>query len=335
MRAEHRHELKANELVDWLTHLPEWARNNIGSIVTVVAVIAAAGIYYGWRNYSRSAAANTQITLTRLINQITASKLQILETRDQTRDMSFVLLQPAEGLRAFAGVTDERLMGALALLKRAEALRAELHYRISPISLRDLATQVGLAQDSYRQAMEKASPNMSLMAAAAFGTGLCEEDLGNFDKAQQLYTTIVNKADFEPTVAYAQAKHRLQMLNDYKQTVVFKPAPVIGPADLPGRLGPVDPNRLGPVSKPAGAAKPADANSAASTPADANRPTSTSSAAPKPADVNKPSDANSAAPSAGGGPATKDTSGQTGAKPVANRDANSPAGTVDVNKPAN
>lgn len=301
MKAEHRHELKTNELIEWLTHLPEWAMQNIASIAVVLAVIVAFGAFYGWRNYSRKSVAGKQIELTRLINFITGGKMQILNSQGQTRDMSFILLQPADGLRAFAGSTDNKQLAAMALLKRAEALRAELHYRISPVTPRDVAAQIALAKESYTQAMAKASPNPSLMAAAMFGLGLCEEELGNFDKAQQTYNNIIGMTDFEPTVAYAQAKHRLELLNDYKQNVVFRPAPVSMPADMPTRLGPVDPSRGATLRSGSPAVSPT-----ASAPADANKPANVGSAA---------------------GSANAVT------QPAGNRDANSTSGTADRNEP--
>ena len=36
MKAEHRHELKTNELVEWLTNLPQWANENLTTIIGVV-----------------------------------------------------------------------------------------------------------------------------------------------------------------------------------------------------------------------------------------------------------------------------------------------------------
>ena len=33
MRSDHRHELKTNELADWIAHFPEWANKNRTSLV--------------------------------------------------------------------------------------------------------------------------------------------------------------------------------------------------------------------------------------------------------------------------------------------------------------
>ncbi len=39
MKAEHRHELKTNELADWLGNLPQWSKDNIVSIIAVAIAI--------------------------------------------------------------------------------------------------------------------------------------------------------------------------------------------------------------------------------------------------------------------------------------------------------
>ncbi|MHC4595136.1 MAG: hypothetical protein ACYS19_09345, partial [Planctomycetota bacterium] len=78
-------------------------------------------------------------------------------------------------------------MAALALIKQAEALRTELHYRPGTVSKEDLTAQINQAKAGYADAIERSSFNPSLMAKAKFGLGLCEEELGNFAEAEQIY----------------------------------------------------------------------------------------------------------------------------------------------------
>jgi tetratricopeptide (TPR) repeat protein len=116
-------------------------------------------------------------------------------------------------------------MAALALIKQAEALRTELHYRPGLISGQDLTNRINQAKTAYTEAIQKSSDNATLMAAAEFGLGLCEEELGNFEEAQKIYQGIAANDEFEGTVAKAAAKHRLETMADYRQKVVFKPTP--------------------------------------------------------------------------------------------------------------
>ena len=41
MKSEHRHELKTNELADWIAHVPDFVRNNLRTIIGVSLIIIA------------------------------------------------------------------------------------------------------------------------------------------------------------------------------------------------------------------------------------------------------------------------------------------------------
>jgi tetratricopeptide (TPR) repeat protein len=225
MKSDHRHELKTNELADWLSQLPEWTKENLITIVIVAAGVVAAAAIYGWRLYSKNVLlAREQIEFTTLINQVSSGKMQILQgQQSQGRDWSFVLLQPANTLQNFAQRTKHKQMAALALIKRAEALRAELHY--GNVEDQYLITQTNLAKASYAEALDKCPANPSLAASAKFGTGLCEEELGNFEQAKAIYQDIAGNPDFENTLGRIRAKRRLEIMTDFQQKIVFQPAP--------------------------------------------------------------------------------------------------------------
>jgi tetratricopeptide (TPR) repeat protein len=226
MKAEHRHELKTNELVEWLTNLPQWANENLTTIIGVVVVLAVAGGLYIWKVYTKNVVAiQKQLQFTNLASQVIHDKMQIVGAQDEGKDISFILLQPAENLKNLAQSTSTSQMAALALIKRAEALRAELHYRLGPAGAQEFETAIEQAKNSYAQAIEKAPSNPSLVAAAKFGLGLCEEELGDFEKAAQIYRDVAENPDYQATVASAAAKFRLETMADYKQKLVFKPAP--------------------------------------------------------------------------------------------------------------
>jgi tetratricopeptide (TPR) repeat protein len=229
MKSRHRHELKTNELAEWLGNLPQWAKENRITIIGALVLIVAVGGLYFWKVYARNlASVRIHHRFTSLINQLSLSKDQVLRAHARGSDLSFILIQPggpAENLKTFADNTNDRQMAALALIKRAEAIRAELHYRLGTVAKQDLVAQINRAKLSYTEAIQKAPSNPSLIGAATFGLGLCEEELGNFDQAAKIYRDITASPDFEGTVAKTAAEHRLETMADYKGKVVFKPSP--------------------------------------------------------------------------------------------------------------
>lgn len=233
MKSQHRHELKTNELAEWLGNLPQWTKENLKTIICVSLIIAVAGTLYIWRTYTKNVVqVQERLEFTNLLNRLSDGKMQVIRAHQQGRDLSFILLQPADSLGAFAQNAKNDRAAALALIKKAEAIRTELHYRLESVSKKDLTEQINKAKAAYTLAIQTRlewTSNPSLKAAAEFGLGLCEEELGNFEKAQQMYQDIAANTDFEGTITIVQAKHRLVTMADYQQQVIFKPA-LIPPA---------------------------------------------------------------------------------------------------------
>ncbi len=233
MKAKHRHELKTNELAEWLMNFPQWAKENLTTIIYVsVLIVVVAGLYI-WRVYNRNVVAvKKQLEFTGYLTQISRNKMDILRAHAQGVDFSYILLRPADGLRTFAQNTKNNTVAALALIKRAQALRTELHYRQGTIDSRLLTTQINLAKESYNEAIPRlmragtqGTIYPSLMAMAKFGLGLCEEELANFSQARQIYRDIVANPDFECTVAAVQAQLRLDTMAGYQEKLILKPSP--------------------------------------------------------------------------------------------------------------
>lgn len=229
MKSEHRHELKTNELAEWLANLPEWTKEHLVAIISVSALIIAIAGVYMWMGYNKNVVhVRERIEFTRLLNQISVAKMQIRQAQEEQRDLSFTLLQPAKALEAFAQNTTNDRMAALALIKEAQALRAELLYGTAEEQY--FKEQINKAKAGYAEALEKSRGNPALAAAAEFGLGLCAEELGNFEEARQTYQDIVSNSDYEGTVTVAQAKRRLEIMDDYKEEIAFKPNPNPQPA---------------------------------------------------------------------------------------------------------
>jgi tetratricopeptide (TPR) repeat protein len=234
MRAEHRHELKQNALAEWLFNLPQWAMQNLRTISYISAVVVIVVAYIIWYRYQKTVVtAREQNAITSLLSQLPQQKSQIAQAQAQGMDVSYTLLQMANELDSIAGSSKKDAVAALALIKEAEILRTELHFRLGAISQQDLINQINRAKENYTKALDtylKRSPNKTLEAMAKLGLGLCEEEIGNFDQAKVLYNEIVTATQYQGTTPAAAAKRRLETMDLFKQKIVLLPEPKAAPA---------------------------------------------------------------------------------------------------------
>lgn len=222
MKPEHRHELKTNELAQWLANLPQWAKENVATIIYVSIVIVAVVGLYAWRGYQKNVVTvNKQLELTRLVSEIANNKPTIIQAQAKGFDTSYNLLTTAENLKALAGKAKDDKMAALALIKAGDAIRTELHYRLGTAGLQESTGQIEKAAACYTDAAAKAEGTAALAAAAKFGLGLCAEELGNFQQAQQIYSNITENPDFNSTIASAAAGVRLKTFAEYQKEITF------------------------------------------------------------------------------------------------------------------
>ena len=124
-------------------------------------------------------------------------------------------------LARVCGLEIQPQLAALALIKRAEAFRTELHYRPDSLDLQALKHQITQARQCYEQALEKASDNPTLIGLAKYGLALCDEESGNLEAAEGIYREIVDNPVFEGTIVRVQARQRLDTIDDYKEKIFF------------------------------------------------------------------------------------------------------------------
>ena len=250
MKSEHRHELKTNELAEWIGNLPQWARKNLKEIIYVsVLVVAVAGAYFYHRYQKDVVSVREKAKLTNIISGLSQTKMRIIQAQTQGADISYMLLQIAQSLQVTAQDSKDDLTAALALIKQAEALRAELYYRLETATAEEKESQIGRALAVYNTALLRASASPSLTAIAKLGLGLCEEELGNYEQAQQIYRDIVEDPAFEGTTAVASAKLRLETMGDYTHEIVFMPPPE-PETSLGPQIQAANPVITGPVVEP-------------------------------------------------------------------------------------
>ncbi len=228
MKAEHRHELKTNDLAIWLGNLPNWANQNIRTVIyilVVVVLVLASSLYY--RYQKTVVAEREQNNLTAIVSQLPQQKIFIAQKQLENQDNAYMLFQLNDELDSIAKNASNDAIAATALIKSAEVLRTELHFRFGAISQQDITTQIGKAKDYYTKALDKLkrSPNPTLEAVAKTGLGLCEEELGNPDAARKLYQEVATGAAYEGTAPAVAAKQRLVVMDSFPEKIVLKPMP--------------------------------------------------------------------------------------------------------------
>ncbi len=273
MKSEERHELKSNELAEWLGNLPEWASENYKFIIGLAAVIVVLVGVYGWRVYYINVVqANRQEEFTNLMGGISEIKSQIVSSGFSGSDSSYVLIQAADELKKFAESANNSDMAAFALIKQAEALRAELYYRIGVSDANKTLEQIEKAKSAYNLAIQKSTKPV-LNAIAEYGLGLCEEELRNFDQAKQIYEKIVANPKYAGIAIVADVEFRIKTMSDYQSDIRFLPNPVKPNAAIPQ---PTILPSIKDVNLPSLANPPAEANLPASIsilpPVEINRP---------------------------------------------------------------
>lgn len=219
MKAKRRHELKSNELVEWLRHLPEFWRRNFRTMIYIAVVLVITGVvaYFKW--YQKRARTRQQrITASQFISELGQSKYRAASSASRGEDASARLLEVASLLEGVAGQSEDDGLTALALIKRGEALRSELHYRAFSLEEEAAKGQIRQARRCYRRALDKAGSDANLAATAKFGLGLCAEELGDFERAEGFYREV---AEYEGTAAAVQARHRLETMAEYKEEIFF------------------------------------------------------------------------------------------------------------------
>jgi tetratricopeptide (TPR) repeat protein len=221
MKSERRHELATNELADWIGNFPQWLQENkvtviVGTIV-VVGLIAYTFFFYNMQGKTGQEK-NTQATV--MLEQLGAQKMTILQGKAEGLSVSDMFLNTAGALATIASESENKNFSALAMIKRAEALRSELHYQPTIAAKDTQANQLDQAKKLYEEALAKADiPTIAAMAE--YGIGLCLEDAGDFDGAKAVYQKIADANQYQSTGFAKRAKLRAETCDDYRNNFVF------------------------------------------------------------------------------------------------------------------
>lgn len=299
MDAEHRHELKTNELATWLAHLPDWIKQNTNYIIGIALIVIG---LITWPMLNRMAEqkdisqqTETTNSIQMLENDIRKAATPNAEDPQAQQQALSMLLVNADTLLEKASDIENPNLAAIARIKAAQAIRTELQLRPEQVPAETVETQIKKAADVYQKAFDGAQ-DPQVKALAKLGLGLCSEELGQTEQAASIYNELVKDEAYAATVVPAQAQTRLDVLAEKTGPVYFAPAPA------PAAEAPAVVEGAAPVEMPSIEAAPAERQSAAeaeempqAAPAPA-QPQAQPAPAPQPAPAEQPAQAPAPAP---------------------------------------
>jgi len=159
MKAKHRHELKTNELAEWINHAPRYLRENARMIIGVIIILIAIFTWPAVTKMRIRSEEKRNAEVTKVIEQLSRNKMIAISSQREDAGASGSLLAPAAALETAASETKNSSLAALALIKQGEALRADLHYKAGPIDTETIRSNIAQATKAYQLAIKKAKGN--------------------------------------------------------------------------------------------------------------------------------------------------------------------------------
>ena len=222
MDTEHRHELKSNELASFLGNLPDFIRqyfNQIIGVLLIVIAIVVIPLYKNMHNRTNLAEEAAMTSQIRMALDSVGAAAQDTKSENPTAS----LVASAEDLDEAAQTSKHDNLAAMALIKEAELLRAELHFS-KEVNADMISENMSKARTACEQALEK-TQLPTIRGMAELNLGLCDEEAGQYDNARQAYEKIIQNPDYAANGIAEQAQRRLEALADNSVKVTFVKGP--------------------------------------------------------------------------------------------------------------
>ena len=224
MDAEHRHELKQNDFVVYAKMAPQYIKTHWWEAICVVVIIIAVSMMFSKKGQVRPNM-DKQAKVTAIYQDIASAKGDAISGQagiDKVEPLVRDLLDKGGKL--------DGAQNAMAKIKAADAIRAQLHYSDGMPQKDVIDSHVSEAVSLYEQAIKDAEGNVEIEAMAQYGIALAKQDGGSIDEAATIYGQIIANTAFDKTCFVEMAKDKLAVIAMSKQQFTFvepKPAPVV------------------------------------------------------------------------------------------------------------
>ncbi len=199
MKAQHRHEIKKNDLEETLEQVLNFLKKN-GSRVTAVIILII--VVIGAILYIRR---TDQIAQAQAWQQIVSAKMPNSTIRPQD-------------IRRLAEQSSDPKFASFAWLQLGDIL-------LNKYMLDDKADKKQVAEqciDAYSKVVDKYSKEKEAYASAKFGLGIMYENTGKWDKARKTYQDLERNKALSGVGIVSFARNRLMNLDKWKQASEIK-----------------------------------------------------------------------------------------------------------------
>lgn len=226
MDAEHRHELKRNDFIEYAKQAPDYLKKRWWEVLCVVVILVAVYMMFSDRKPALPTM-EKQAKVTAVYEDIAEAKAALINeggSDEKIEELVRDLLSKAAKL--------DGSQKSLALIKAGDAIRAKLHYSDKMPAADAVEAAVSEAVTLYEQAAKEAEKDVQIQAMASYAIALARQDGGNFDEAANIYGQILANAEYDKTPFAALAKEKLATIAMAKQQFNFveAPAPAAEPA---------------------------------------------------------------------------------------------------------
>ncbi len=207
MDADHRHELKENDLAEFITHFGQWWSKHGNKLLLSALVISVVILGRQWL-HTRSAAAQENAW----------ADLAGATSPDSYRLVALSHDNPTVRAMAY-------LRGADLLLNEAVAGPGDDDNTANDSAKLTAQQSLQEAAAMYNQVIQDNQAPLAFHLNAGLGLAAVAEGQRDWPQAKQLYEQVIDQAGAAfPTIAH-QAQARLDMLDRLREPVVFAPDP--------------------------------------------------------------------------------------------------------------
>ncbi|MDH3584221.1 MAG: hypothetical protein OER86_08400 [Phycisphaerae bacterium] len=236
MDAEHKQELKQNDLEEFLRNFRAWWNDHGTSTLLVVLIVLASFLLVRW--LSGRAAAAQEAAYTELFLATTPLAKQELAER----------YAHVPGLAGKARLEAAQLLLQDALFGRAAAGPVGPGTQAPPLTEAEKKSRLERARSLFAKVIEINGPGAAESSAlqrlnARFGLAAAAESLGDFDTATQQYVRIQEEAKADWPNLQEEAKTRASEIERLQVPVVFPPPKKPEPKDGDAKDGTAEPGK--------------------------------------------------------------------------------------------